>query len=283
MDKTKKDKTINDIVELDVNNITLDEIERIIIDNNARVAAEKKYQGKLHSSILLTLTHQKYSERQAERLWLEIRHHLHVMSRKQERYVGVSVATMDYLSNIKNELSSPVAISEKSREFMATAAIKDELTNLFVRDVFSAILAKEVNEFKRIQSELCLLMIDVDDFKQVNDNYGHSAGDTVLQKIGETVLANIREMDTAARYGGEEISIIMPDSCIDDALKIAERLRSKVEKLVFDFGSVTVSIGICQAEKALDTVDKLIDAADSALYAAKAAGKNCVVHCDQQE
>lgn len=271
---------ISEIVELEATSITMDEIERIVIDETAQLEAEKKYGETLYSSILLTLTHEKYSEKQAQKLWLEIRHHLHNVSRTLGRYVGIAVAAMDYLSNIRDSMTSPVVISEEKSAFISSTSIKNELTNLFVRDVFDVILAKEVDELRRSGSQLCLLMIDIDDFKIVNDKHGHLAGDKVLKEIGATVLENIRDMDIAARYGGEEIAVIMPNAHIDNAYRVAERLRKSIEHLNFGWGSVTVSIGVCQADPNHTSAEKLINAADKALYKAKKCGKNQVARCD---
>ncbi|MBM9512158.1 GGDEF domain-containing protein [Desulfogranum marinum] len=279
MSESNKEQTeLQDIVAREASNITLEEIEQIARDDSERHAAEKKYGEILYSSIILTLTHKNYSEREAEKLWLEIRHHLYVMSTRLGRYVGVAVAAMDYLSNIVNELNSPVAISENKSTFIVATAVKDHLTGLFVRDVFQAILVKEIEKVKRTGIDLCLLMIDLDDFKKVNDNHGHIAGDEVLRQIGKTLLSHIREMDVAARYGGEELAIIMPETSIETAANVAERLRSKIELLQFDWGSVTVSIGVSHADRDVNSAEKLIKAADEALYAAKEAGKNRVVY-----
>lgn len=278
MNETNKENELQDIVALEASNITLEEIERIAIDDKARCIAEKDYGETLYSSIILTLTHKVYAERESEKLWLEIRHHLYVMSSKLGRYVGVAVAAMDYLSNIVNELNSPVAISEDKSAFVATSTVKDELTGLFTRDVFDAILPKEIEKVKRNSNDLCLLMIDVDDFKKVNDTQGHIVGDEVLRLIGNTLLAHIREMDIAARYGGEEIAVIMPEVTIDTAANIAERLRSMIELLEFDWGAVTVSIGVGRADSDVNSAKKLVEAADKALYTAKVEGKNRVVY-----
>lgn len=119
-------------------------------------------------------------------------------------------------------------------------------------------------------------MVDIDDFKKVNDIYGHLEGDNVLKIIGSTISNFTRKMDFSARYGGEELAIIIPKADREQALEAAERIRKKVAQLEFKGLYVTVSIGIDQANRNVTTPDKLIHAADTALYEAKNNGKNCV-------
>jgi len=120
-------------------------------------------------------------------------------------------------------------------------------------------------------------MIDIDDFKQVNDTHGHQSGDHVLSEIGAMIRSSVREMDLPARYGGEEIAIIMPEITTEHAYKAAERIRQNIAQLAIDHISVTVSIGIGQTSVEINTPEKLIEASDKALYQAKVSGKNQVV------
>ena len=120
-------------------------------------------------------------------------------------------------------------------------------------------------------------MIDIDDFKKVNDEYGHQKGDNVLSDIGETTKRNIRQMDTAARYGGEELVVLMPNTNVDTAYEVAERIRREIEHSNIEKIQVTVSIGIAESSKLADTPEKIVHAADEALYQAKKNGKNQIV------
>ena len=281
--KNKEEQKLNDVIALDASNITMEEIEQIALEDEVRINAEKKYGDKLYSSMMLTLTHQKYSEREAEKLWLEIRHHLNVLSTKLDRYVGVAVATMDYLANIVDEINTPVVISENKSAFIAGTAVKDELTALFTREVFDAILSKEIEKVKRNGISLCLLMIDLDDFKKINDTQGHIVGDEVLSQMGRLILSHIRDMDIAARYGGEEFAIIMPEVAVESAANIAERLRKEIELLEFDWGKVTVSIGVGDVGEDTSSAGQLLNKADEALYSAKSAGKNRVFYSKKND
>lgn len=193
------------------------------------------------------------------------------------RNVGISVASLDYLSNIHKKLSEPKIIEETKSKYVADATTKDELTGLYLREVFDVVLAKEIEEANRKKSPLCLLMIDIDDFKNVNDTYGHLEGDKVLEKLGAVINDSVRNMDLAARYGGEEIGVIIPRVNKQEAHKAAERIRQAIENLQFHNFSVTVSIGVALISKYINSPSELIRAADEALYEAKDKGKNQVI------
>jgi diguanylate cyclase (GGDEF)-like protein len=183
---------------------------------------------------------------------------------------------MDYLSNIKDSLSEPKIIEEKKSDFVAETSTGDELTGLYSRDVFNVVLKTETEKAKRKNTPLCLMMIDIDDFKLVNDKFGHQAGDKVLAKIGRIINSSIRDMDCAARYGGEEFAIIMPDTKIQDAYEAAQRIRKRIMGKHFSDFNVTVSIGLTCSEKTTMTPKEIIKAADEGLYQSKENGKNMV-------
>jgi diguanylate cyclase (GGDEF)-like protein len=145
--------------------------------------------------------------------------------------------------------------------------------------VFDFSLERMVLEHRRYEKTLSLLMLDIDDFKQVNDQYGHQAGDEVLRGIGEIIFKNIRKADFPARYGGEEVAIIFPETPIDQAVVMAERLREYVCRYFAESGpGITVSIGVaCIREPDVTTALALVRQADKALYKAKDAGKDRVV------
>jgi diguanylate cyclase (GGDEF)-like protein len=126
-------------------------------------------------------------------------------------------------------------------------------------------------------------MFDIDDFKKVNDNYGHTIGDKVIQHISHLLTQSLRETDCAGRYGGEEFSVVLAKTSANDALLFAERLRKKIEEtaLVYENQSinVTVSIGICDIQAELENSGQWLNFADEALYSAKESGRNkCVIY-----
>jgi diguanylate cyclase (GGDEF)-like protein len=159
-------------------------------------------------------------------------------------------------------------------------AIMDSLTGLYNRRRFETLLANEVKRAMRYQTPLSCMMIDVDHFKKVNDARGHQEGDAVLREIAQRIQSSIREVDTAARWGGEEFTILSPNTPKENAKLAATRILKAVSEHAFNgFGEeqITVSIGIATLPApSIDTQDKLVNAADVALYEAKKNGRNRV-------
>jgi diguanylate cyclase (GGDEF)-like protein len=157
-------------------------------------------------------------------------------------------------------------------------AVTDELTGLFNHRRFQEVVATEVAAAHRFGQPLGLLMLDVDDFKQVNDTYGHQQGDVVLREVARVLRAESREIDEPARYGGEEMAVALPQTDLDGAHAIAERVRIAVERLAIPrldgAGTLHVTVSCGVASSAEEDTQALIAATDAALYAAKRAGKN---------
>lgn len=153
-------------------------------------------------------------------------------------------------------------------------AYKDPLTDLFNHRYLYEKLESELKRLNRSKTALSLVIIDIDHFKRVNDKYGHLAGDKLLTRVSEVFKANSREIDTIARWGGEEFAIILPDTDSQGALKYAERLRKAIEKSEKCFGA-TVCIGVATTDKPI-AIDILFAEADKALFQAKSV-RNKVV------
>lgn len=165
-------------------------------------------------------------------------------------------------------------------------AIIDELTKCFVRRYFEQRLREEFSRAERQGGSLSLLMIDVDTFKEVNDRYGHAAGDMVLREIAGAIKRNLRNYDLVARLGGDEFAIILPDVGFQDAYRVAEKIRTAAAQLLYPGiqGKVTLSIGIaCFPLHHVNSVDVLLKKADLALYKAKQLGRNNSFFYGQQE
>jgi diguanylate cyclase (GGDEF)-like protein len=170
---------------------------------------------------------------------------------------------------------------ERARHQALLQAWRDELTGLPNRRRFAELATRELALVTRGQRQLVLALMDVDDFKRVNDMHGHAAGDVVLRAVGQMLPGQLRGTDLVARWGGEEFVLLLPDTGTVDAAGLVERVRSAVEALQVMSGQgrplrFTVSIGITEARPE-DSFDTLIDRADQAMYRAKAAGKNRVV------
>jgi two-component system cell cycle response regulator len=166
----------------------------------------------------------------------------------------------------------------KRHDFAVQSAITDALTGLYNQSYFKHYLENELNKTKRKPYPISLLMLDIDNFKALNDRYGHTSGDKILQHVGKVLKTNIREIDLAVRYGGDEFSIVMPWTNKDEAFKAANRIIDEFKKNPIDLGNngntenITISIGVASGENR--TVDEMIDNADRALYQAKGEGKN---------
>jgi len=166
-------------------------------------------------------------------------------------------------------------------------AIEDGLTQLPNKRYLMQFLGREMARVQRYERPICLMMIDVDHFKSINDTYGHLAGDDVLSDLANLLKPRIRKDECLARYGGEEFTIVMPETQLKGAKLFAEIMRESVENHEFSFDGqtipVTVSIGVARNSDAADTPEKLIAAADELLYQAKSAGRNRVVSADDPE
>lgn len=234
--------------------------------------------GNTFSELMFRLTHEIYTEKKAANLWHKIVMHRENLKKRLNRDVGMLVAALDYLSNISGDISSPKIMGDLRIEEAAEMATRDSLTGLYLRGVLDFMLEQMVSEHRRYNKSLSLLMLDIDDFKQVNDVHGHQAGDEVLRGIGKIILETIRDADFPVRYGGEEIAIIFSETAIDPATVMAERLRQEVHRYFADCGpSITVSIGVsCIRKPDVTTAFELIRQADKALYKVKCSGKNRV-------
>ena len=167
-------------------------------------------------------------------------------------------------------------------ELVSEQAVTDELTGLSNNRGFRQLIEKEATRAERFDHVLSLIMIDIDDFKRINDTYGHLQGDKVLRMVGRVLQLESRGVDEPARYGGEEFAVALPETDLDGALDLAERVRARIEsERVPRVGgggtvSVTASVGAASMRGSAQGAEALIAAADAALYEAKRAGKNRV-------
>ncbi len=159
-------------------------------------------------------------------------------------------------------------------------AITDGLTGLYVRRYFFERLNEELHRSRRHKFKFAFLMIDIDNFKNYNDMYGHLVGDVVLKDVAQMIREGVREIDLVSRYGGEEFAVVLPETETESARAAAERIRETIAKNTFkaydENLNITISIGIAEYPDDSKSVDELVENADSALYRAKAAGKNIV-------
>ena len=278
MKKKSKSQIIQDLIDIESKErLSSNEIDKLankpeLLDIYMKSSIENTF-----SELLFRLTNEKYAEKKAEKLWTAILDHKNAVNNKLDRDVGILVATLDYLTNVVKEISNPKISLDKNIENAARMATTDPLTGLYSRNVFNIILEKEIIQSIRYKKNLSLLMIDIDDFKIINDSYGHQEGDSVIIDIVGIINTQIRKADIFARYGGEEFVIVMPETDIEEAAHVAERIRSDVfNKIKRKETRVSVSIGVGKLSKSINSTYGLVKSADNALYIAKRDGKNCI-------
>jgi diguanylate cyclase (GGDEF)-like protein len=243
----------------------------------ARIEQECPPGQPLYSSILHLLTHLSFSEPQAKKHWERLLAHRSEMVARLGRDPGLRVALLDYFVNVSQELRSPKVVEISIFERTERRALTDGLTGLYNRSYFSQALRREIYRARRHALKVSLLLLDLDDFKRLNDTRGHVAGDRVLVRTAALVTQSMRQIDVCARYGGEEFAVILPDTDRDGAVVVADRIRARVSR---QRTTVTLSGGVATfPDDALDPA-QLLREADRLLYRAKADGKNCVRHND---
>jgi diguanylate cyclase (GGDEF)-like protein len=230
------------------------------------------------SELIFRLTHEIYNEKKAQSLWNAIVAHRESLKSKLDRDIGMLVAALDYLTNISRDIMNPKIMDDSRIEAAAYSATHDSLTSLYLRGVFDFLLDRLIQQHIDSNRSLCVALVDIDNFKYVNDKYGHQTGDKLLRDIGGLLLENTRKGDFPARYGGDEFAIIFPHTAFDAAIVMADRLREGIQQQFADDGPlVTVSIGVaCIGLPTATNMQELIRSADRALYKAKASGKNRV-------
>jgi diguanylate cyclase (GGDEF)-like protein len=168
------------------------------------------------------------------------------------------------------------------RETLQRQSIRDGLTGLYNRRYLEEALEREIHRARRKTQSVGILMVDIDHFKRFNDNFGHEVGDAVLQEVGKLLMQNIRPGDIACRYGGEEMTLILPDADVTVAKQRAEKIRKAIKQLRLEYhppqlGSITVSLGIACFPTHGNSGSAIIQVADAALYTAKAQGRDRAV------
>ncbi|MGD9390637.1 MAG: diguanylate cyclase [Thioalkalispiraceae bacterium] len=198
------------------------------------------------------------------------------IAEEEQRHQQSSQLIEKLQDRVRNMESETETLKQEVRKKQEEAT-HDALTGIANRLAYDERIASEIARNKRYQSPLTLLVWDVDNFKSINDTYGHAAGDKVLKVIAKVLETNIRETDFIARYGGEEFVIIMPETTIEAAVPVADKLRKAVEACEFHFKEkrvvITASCGLAEL-KHNETETQLFERADNALYQAKEAGRN---------
>ena len=245
----------------------------------ASIRTQKKNRGSVfYSDLLFAISHHYFAPEIAEVLWDKILAHKHLISERLGRNVRITVATLDYLSNVTSELAAPTLISEAYISEIVNLSMRDGMTGLYNHSTCYELLELEFRSHRRYGTGVSLLLLDIDDFKSINDRSGHQEGDRVLVALARTLIDQTRDSDICCRFGGEEFVVILPLSDAPDvACEIAERIRTKAASMSCGRQRITVSIGVAVCNYVTDSPHLLIERADRALYKAKKSGKNRVV------
>ena len=189
---------------------------------------------------------------------------------------GVAVDVSEEVAH-HNELERYHRELEEANDRLRKLAVTDELTGLRNRRSFEERLVMEFSMARRRKRELSVLLIDVDNFKTINDRWGHSAGDEVLRRLGTILRTTVRLPDLPARYGGEEFVVLLPESGEESGMGLARRVMQRVAVEDWENEPLTISVGMASMNESLQNGFQLVELADEALYAAKRAGKNRVM------
>lgn len=234
------------------------------------------------SEALHLLAHLDLPESSSEALLSEIIQHRRALTEALGRDPGTIVAATDYLSNVERLLVNPSLVEMTRYEVTERSAVTDPLTGLYNRRLFRSVLRREVRRSRRYDLVFSLLMLDLDLFKKVNDEFGHVQGDAVLQRVAAITRQALREADVACRYGGDEFVVILPETDRLGAFAVGDRLRRLVRQGFAERPTagervmMTVSGGI--AAFPADGADgpSIVALADRTLYRAKCSGRDRV-------
>jgi diguanylate cyclase (GGDEF)-like protein len=215
---------------------------------------------------------------EAEQCWQDILEHYAELKTILGRKVSLRTAICDYFCSIHKSLKNPKVVEIHIFEKTVKASRYDSLTNLYNRQSFDETIEREINRARRHNLDLSILFFDLDDFKHINDSFGHLAGDKVLQQVAQIILSEKRSEDIAARYGGEEIVVILPETDKMNAMVLGERIRQRVAATEVKYKGnkirLTISGGLASYPFNASNTSDLMKCADQALYQAKGSGKN---------
>jgi diguanylate cyclase (GGDEF)-like protein len=220
-------------------------------------------------------------------LWAGLQQHRRQLSLKLGRSIDLTTALSDYLHTTTELLKHPRLIEASHYQSVVHETVHDTLTGLFNRAYFDEVYQQQISLAKRYNDDFSILFLDVDDFREINNRYGHAAGDAALKEIAAVISREKRDSDIAARYGGEEFVLLMTHTDNISAFVLAERVRQHIEQLrithLEQHFALTVSGGIAAFPFNASDPEQLIHLADSAMYLAKGAGKNTICHYKKEK
>ncbi len=232
-------------------------------------------EGESLARMLGDFVHLEFTEDEAALHWERIIGNYEALSQRLSRKPSVHVAIVDYFTSEKHVLDSPLLVEVRVFRQTERLAMIDGLTGIFNRRYMDIMLKKEFNRCDRYGKCLSVCILDIDDFKNINDTRGHQFGDEVLRALSTLIKDTIREEDVVCRYGGEEFLVILPETDADGARALAERAHAALkDSPLFQTSGVTFSAGVATYPASAGDVATLVMAADRALYQAKFLGKD---------
>lgn len=258
-------------------------ILRLTANGSNGVFPESLGDKKSFASLLETFVHLEFTEQEAIEHWGKILDNMEALSEKIGRRASVYLSLVDYFTNENHALNSPMLVEVHVFRQTERLAMIDGLTGIFNRRYMDLILRKEFNRCDRYGKALSICIIDIDDFKAVNDSRGHLFGDEVLREIASLIRGTLREEDILCRYGGEEFLLILPETDAEGAFTLAERIRNTVNAVpFFKDNGITFSGGTATYPSSAYDMISLLEAADRALYQAKFSGKDCIAEATEE-
>ncbi len=235
---------------------------------------------RVYQTLLQFLTSLDLPSSTAHDYWQQAVSHRDQMTRMLGRKVSLITALGDYLHHHREDEYTPYLIDAKSYQQIVQESVKDRLTGLNNRAYFDQVFEQQLSLAQRYNTDLSLLFLDLDNFKDINDRYGHQAGDFVLQSVAAMIQKEKRDSDIAIRYGGEEFILLMPHTGSINGLILAERIRQSIACTVLNYNnnaiSITISGGLASYPTDGDISSEILAVADQGLYQAKGAGKNLI-------
>ncbi len=231
-----------------------------------------------YSNLLELFINLSFDEAEAKQHWENILNNFVFIKQKMNREIGLRDAIVDYYVNHAEMMKEPIVVEMRVFKETEKLALVDSLTGLFNKRYYDIAVKKEYKKALRFNQIFSLVLLDLDDFKTVNDTKGHLFGDEVLSNFGKILSLSSREEDIICRYGGEEFIAILPESSSDGALMYAERVRKILkEDKFFMKHNITFSGGISTFPYNGKDLEELFKAVDKSLYAAKYSGKDCTI------
>lgn len=240
-------------------------------------------EGGIYADLFRILANIEISEEESRAYWKELREHARGMEQQLGRSVSVRVALMDYMVSRNCLVESPTIIEYETFHDLVQQTIFDDLTGVYNRRYFESALSREFKRHQRHDRPFSLLVFDLDNFKNYNDSFGHPAGDAVLRQVGRAMKQCFRVEDTSCRIGGEEFSVLFPETEPGKALLAVERFQTvlleETAELIGPPMTISGGISCLPASRARQDYheEKLFTLADNALYEAKKAGKNKII------